>query len=142
MCASYPLPLISNINEAISENIALKLVQKKSQYVFDVRKASTCFEKANSEFIIASTFSSIVIFQHVRFCSSTETAEAKRLHQRGIYSIHLKNVIELIEQDPDPYFFGAYNWYYTGGNLEILSLEDNTDVMLHTSGARGNILSV
>lgn len=66
---------------------------------------------------------------------------AKKLHQRGIYSIHLNNVIELIEQDPDPYFFGSYNWYYSGGNLEILPLDDNTDVMLHTSGASGNILS-
>lgn len=81
------------------------------------------------------------MIKSVRFIQFAETAEAKRLRKEGLYSIHLKNIIESIEQDPDPFFFGSYNWYYTGGNLEILPLEDNTDVLLHTSGANGNVLS-
>lgn len=111
---TYPAPLLTENAGRGVENIALKLVQQKNQYLYNVRTASTCFEKAK------------------------KTPNAAALNNRNIYSIHLKRVIELVEQDPDPYFFGSYNWYYTGGNLEILPLADDINIMMNITGPNFN----
>lgn len=57
-----------------------------------------------------------------------------------IHSIHLKNLMELTIQDPDPYFFGAYNWYYTGGVLETVSIAD-MDFLFFATGEKLNVFS-
>lgn len=54
--------------------------------------------------------------------------------------MHLKNLMELSVKDPDPYFYGSYNWYHTGGTLEIASIND-IDFLFHVSGANLNIFS-
>lgn len=48
--------------------------------------------------------------------------------------------MELTTKDPDPYFFGSYNWYYTGGTLEIASIFD-VDFLFYVSGEKLNIFS-
>lgn len=47
--STYPIPLITQINSTIEDNVALKLVEQKCQHIYDVNKASTCFVKANSK---------------------------------------------------------------------------------------------
>lgn len=49
--STYPKPLFTDVNLAVEENIVSKLVQQKNQYLFDVKKASTCFLKANGKVI-------------------------------------------------------------------------------------------
>lgn len=57
-----------------------------------------------------------------------------------IHSIHLKKLMELTVKDPDPYFFGSYNWYYTGGVLETASIVD-MDFLFFATGEKLNIFS-
>lgn len=54
--------------------------------------------------------------------------------------MHLNNLMELTTQDPDPYFFGSYNWYYTGGALETASIFD-VEFLFYASGAKLNVFS-
>ncbi|XP_066595492.1 uncharacterized protein TAF1C-like isoform X2 [Prorops nasuta] len=35
---------------------------------------------------------------------------------------YIADIAELIEHDPDPYFAGKYNWYYTGGTLSSINI--------------------
>lgn len=48
--------------------------------------------------------------------------------------------MELTTKDPDPYFFGAYNWYYTGGALEIASIYD-IEFLFYVTGQKLNVFS-
>lgn len=58
----------------------------------------------------------------------------------NIYSMHVNNLMELTTQDPDPYFFGSYNWYYTGGTMETASIFD-VDFLFYASGEKLNVFS-
>lgn len=49
-------------------------------------------------------------------------------------------MIKMVHSDPDPYFYGPYNWYFTGGNLEIISVDD-VDFIFHVTGPNMNIFS-
>ncbi|KAL6439055.1 hypothetical protein ACFW04_003804 [Cataglyphis niger] len=42
---------------------------------------------------------------------------------------YVADVAELLDMDPDPYFEGTYNWYYTGGSLNYVQL-NGLDVLL------------
>lgn len=54
--------------------------------------------------------------------------------------MHLNSLMELTAKDPDPYFFGSYNWYYTGGVLETASIVD-VDFLFYVSGEKLNVFS-
>lgn len=57
-----------------------------------------------------------------------------------VHSMHLNNLMELTIKDPDPYFFGSYNWYYTGGTLQTASIYD-VDFLFYATGEKLNIFS-
>ncbi|EGI58091.1 PREDICTED: uncharacterized protein LOC105153231 isoform X1 [Acromyrmex echinatior] len=42
---------------------------------------------------------------------------------------YIADIAELLDMDPDPYFEGTYNWYYTGGCLNYVQL-NGWDVLL------------
>ncbi|XP_025265469.1 uncharacterized protein LOC105255342 [Camponotus floridanus] len=42
---------------------------------------------------------------------------------------YVADIAELLDMDPDPYFEGTYNWYYTGGSLNNIQL-NGLDVLL------------
>ncbi|XP_011870349.1 PREDICTED: uncharacterized protein LOC105563391 isoform X2 [Vollenhovia emeryi] len=42
---------------------------------------------------------------------------------------YIADIAELIDMEPDPYFEGTYNWYYTGGSLNYVPL-NSWDVLL------------
>lgn len=66
--------------------------------------------------------------------------ESKAVRQKGVYPMHLNTLIELTVQDPDPYFFGSYNWYFTGGTLDVMTVND-VDFLFHASGPNLNVFS-
>lgn len=68
-----------------------------------------------------------------------ESGGAKK-SKGNVYSMHLNNLMELTTKDPDPYFFGSYNWYYTGGSLETASIYD-VDFLFYATGEKLNIFS-
>lgn len=78
-------------------------------------------------------------FEHIKLQSYhfTESAASKK---GNVFSMHLNNLMELTTKDPDPYFFGSYNWYYTGGTLETASIFD-VDFLFYVTGERLNIFS-
>lgn len=47
ICATHPLPLplTNDVNATVEQNIALKLVQQKNQYLADVGRISTYFKR-------------------------------------------------------------------------------------------------
>lgn len=61
-------------------------------------------------------------------------------NKNHVYSMHLNNLMELTARDPDPYFFGSYNWYYTGGTLETATIYD-IDFLFYVSGEKLNVFS-
>ncbi|XP_025989120.2 uncharacterized protein LOC105193210 isoform X2 [Solenopsis invicta] len=46
---------------------------------------------------------------------------------------YIAEIAELLDMDPDPYFEGTYNWYYTGGSLNYVEL-NGWDVLLFPFG--------
>lgn len=52
----------------------------------------------------------------------------------------MAKVIQVLDTDPDEYFQGGYNWYYTGGPLEVVQL-DQQHFSLHIVGEQMNVLS-
>lgn len=70
----------------------------------------------------------------------SETNNKSKKGKDEVHSIHLNNLMELTVKDPDPYFFGSYNWYYTGGVLETANVLD-MDFLFFASGEKLNIFS-
>lgn len=63
-----------------------------------------------------------------------------RKPKSDVYPMNLEILMELTVSDPDPYFFGAYNWFYTGGALETISAND-IDFVFYVTGPNLNIFS-
>lgn len=60
----------------------------------------------------------------------------KKLKKNGANKLHTGYVYKFarqLEMDPDPYFIGEYNWYFTGGNMKVINLNGN-DVLVHLTG--------
>lgn len=68
----------------------------------------------------------------------------KKGHQKnkalGYVPSIVAKVIDLQESDPDEYFQGYYNWYYTGGCLEVVEV-DQVHFTFHIIGDKMNVLS-
>ncbi|XP_031618550.1 uncharacterized protein LOC116337797 [Contarinia nasturtii] len=114
--ATYPLQLnlSTDINTVVDENIVLKLVHQKNNYINDVAKLTSNYKRSKSH--------------------------AAKKTKGNIYSMHLNKLMELSTKDPDPYFFGSYNWYYTGGTVETASIFD-VDFLFYVSGENLNIFN-
>ncbi|XP_055315408.1 uncharacterized protein LOC129575597 [Sitodiplosis mosellana] len=114
--ATYPLKLdlATDINLTVENNIVLKLVYQKNDYINDVAKLTGNYKRSKGG--------------------------ATKRNKGNIYSMHLNNLMEITAKDPDPYFFGSYNWYYTGGTLETASIFD-IDFLFYVSGEKLNIFN-
>ncbi|KAG6797130.1 hypothetical protein HZU73_07516 [Apis mellifera caucasica] len=67
--------------------------------------------------------------------------DLKLIYKKDVKWNHMKDIItakipkyvadlaQVIDKDPDPYFKGAYNWYYTGGSMNHINLH-NKDILL------------
>lgn len=77
---------------------------------------------------------------HIFFSLPKHFAESKAIRENGVYPMHLNTLIELTAQDPDPYFFGSYNSYFTGGTLDVMTAND-VDFLFHVSGPNLNVFS-
>ncbi|KYN17477.1 hypothetical protein ALC57_10269 [Trachymyrmex cornetzi] len=53
---------------------------------------------------------------------------------------YIADIAELLDMDPDPYFEGTYNWYYTGGCLNYVQLNGWDVLLFPFMGDLGRIL--
>lgn len=81
-----------------------------------------------------------LIFKFRILSTETSNTSTKSKAKSKVYSMHLNSLMELTAKDPDPYFFGSYNWYYTGGVLETASIVD-VDFLFYVSGENLNVFS-
>lgn len=58
-----------------------------------------------------------------------------------VQSKYFQEYVELLECDPDPYFNGLINWYFTGGTIATVKTNDDCDWLCHAGGAELNELS-
>lgn len=140
--SSYPVKfhLPTDVNSTVEQNIVLKLVQQKNQYLNDITKITGNYKRS-------SKTRSNEIKNQLKVCAkrinlvhySLESGGGKK-SKGNVYSMHLNNLMELTTKDPDPYFFGSYNWYYTGGTLETASIYD-VDFLFYATGEKLNIFS-
>lgn len=52
----------------------------------------------------------------------------------------VKHLAEALELDPDKYFNGTYDWYFTGGSLDIVEV-DGQEYLVHSDGNELQTLS-
>lgn len=52
---------------------------------------------------------------------------------------YVQQFAEELENNPDKYFSGQYNWYFTGSNMIIMNMPDE-DVLFHVTGENMNRL--
>ncbi len=45
----------------------------------------------------------------------------------------VKKFAETLETDPDKYFNGTYDWYFTGGGMDIVDV-DGQEFIVHSEG--------
>lgn len=145
--STYPirLQLPTDVNAMVQQNIVLKLVQQKNDYINDVEKLIGNYKRASkcsSTLFIPFKKRKQHLNFHLLFFLTFINADANtsKKSKAKVYSMHLNNLMELTAKDPDPYFFGAYNWYYTGGVLETASIVD-VDFLFYVSGEKLNVFS-
>lgn len=63
----------------------------------------------------------------------------RKMEKDGYVSHLVTDLITHLDNDPDPYFNGGHNWYFTGGCLEVLEL-DKTAYLFQVVGAKLNTL--
>lgn len=94
---------------------ALQLLTLKSHLKADINRIIKYYEKHKKEF-------KVVHKKSIKWKrgSNGYSANVPR---------YIADIAELLDMDPDPYFEGTYNWYYTGGSLNYVQL-NGWDVLL------------
>lgn len=52
---------------------------------------------------------------------------------------YVQQFAEVLEKNPDKYFSGTYNWYFTGSNMIVMNMPME-DVLFHVTGEQLNKL--
>lgn len=69
-----------------------------------------------------------------RHVSNIQNIKAvKRAVSKGVYSFNVVDFIKKLEEDPDIYFNGRYDWYYTGGTMDVIR-QPYFDYLLFANG--------
>jgi len=84
--------------------------------------------------------------RHLNLCKSKYLKQTKKQkqrekkHQHNIYSSHLFDVAEQIATQDNTYFRDSYDYYYTGGNLNLMPYsaagDESKMLALHVSGEK------
>ncbi|XP_077261778.1 TATA box-binding protein-associated factor RNA polymerase I subunit C-like [Temnothorax americanus] len=97
------------------EDPALQLLTLKSHLKDDINRIIKYYEKHKKEF-------DVVHKKSIKWKRGSKGYSAN-------VPRYIADIAELLDMDPDPYFEGTYNWYYTGGSLNYVQLND-WDVLL------------
>lgn len=95
---SHPIPIIKRKNLDWNEykDPVCQLVKEKSDFESDLNSIKR------------------------RHISNKKDKAIMRAMKQGIYSYNVVDFIRKLEQNPDIYFNGRYDWYYTGGTMDII----------------------
>lgn len=69
-------------------------------------------------------------------------AESKRNQEEvaaGYEPRIFADLVNVMDSDPDEYFQGDYNWYYTGGSVDVAEV-DGDFYTFHMTGDKMNVL--
>ncbi|KOC68409.1 hypothetical protein WH47_03567 [Habropoda laboriosa] len=97
------------------EDPALELVILKNQMRNDIERLKHYYLKHEKEL-------GLVQKKHIKW-NDTKSATTAKVPQ------YVADLAQIIDKDPDPYFEGAYNWYYTGGTVDYIQLH-NVNILL------------
>ncbi|CAL7946110.1 unnamed protein product [Xylocopa violacea] len=92
------------------EDPALELVSFKNQVNNDIGRMKCYFLKHEKEL-------GLIHKKDVKWNRTKGAANAK-------IPKYIVDLAQTIDQDPDPYFEGVYNWYYTGGTVDYVQLHN------------------
>ncbi|XP_076245686.1 TATA box-binding protein-associated factor RNA polymerase I subunit C-like isoform X2 [Calliopsis andreniformis] len=102
-----PARLPRMLNE---EDPALELLTTKNHIKDDVQRMKHYYEKHDKDL-------ELVCKKDVKWNHTGNSVTAK-------VPKYIADIAEIIDMDPDPHFEGVYNWYYTGGTLDYVQLND------------------
>ncbi|KAM0736332.1 hypothetical protein ACS0PU_010293 [Formica fusca] len=97
------------------EDPALQLLTLKNHLKDDMNRTMNYYERHKEEF-------DVVHKKKIKWNRGSNGYNAQ-------IPRYVADVAELLDMDPDPYFEGTYNWYYTGGSLNYVQL-NGSDVLL------------
>lgn len=66
--------------------------------------------------------------------------ELKQIPRDNANTKMVKKFSEALESDPDKYFNGTYDWYFTGGSMDIVDV-DGQEFLIHSEGSESQNLS-
>ncbi|XP_069700634.1 uncharacterized protein TAF1C-like isoform X2 [Periplaneta americana] len=123
----HPLPFLppAATSEIVlkGEDTAMELVKKKRLWNSRIRMYKNLFKNAKRTKEFCGTLQNII-------------SSPKGL---GYMSYQEASFVQLVTENPDEEFEGAYNWYYTGGCLDQMTV-GNKVMLLTTDGAKGDKL--
>ncbi|XP_059621602.1 uncharacterized protein LOC132265119 [Phlebotomus argentipes] len=118
--STYPTVqfLATGIDTTSQEDTALKLIKAKDEYNnkgLQIRRQYTIAQKRR---------------------------EIRKLEKRRVYSKSVIQMANHLDNDPDKFFSGEYDWYFTGGTLDVLQHELYGAVAFWACGSALNDLRI
>lgn len=118
-------------------DIALDLISEKCRYNYLMNRYKNLYNSGKSKFLSIHCRTAP---HHMPLLVLSELKKHKRNVAAGHHPSILVNIIKLIDSDPDEYFNGNYNWYYTGGSMDVGEIKER-QYIFHMTGDKMNILS-
>lgn len=139
--STYPKPMYTSKIPNTIDDVTKKIVRQKQEYCTELERLKKFARKNLSSlyFIIVYHYYLLVLIININI-HNKENNEKKNGRRRPVQSKYFQEYVELLECDPDSYFNGLSNWYYTGGTVATAKTNDNQHWLCHASGTELNEL--
>ncbi|XP_037025066.1 uncharacterized protein LOC119066606 [Bradysia coprophila] len=109
--STYPTPVVDGALADPKVDHCLELARRKKLFIRNVQSIKQCYQKNKSKI----------------------EEEMKQIPKDNINTKMVKKFAETLETDPDKYFNGTYDWYFTGGSMDIVDV-DGQEFLVHSEG--------